>query len=213
MNIELKTVIPLPLAETINPKSDIWNKDLIFEAGQHYLIDAQSGKGKSTFVQCVYGMRWDYSGYIIIGGSDVRNVSKDKLAKWRQSELSIQFQDLRLFLDLSAYDNIQLNKALAANAYAEKIDYMAEKLSVTHLLGKTAGLLSYGERQRISLIRALVQPFKWILLDEPFSHLDKHNTQACFDLLLEVSESEKAGIILTSLGEDNFIQFKNHLYI
>ncbi len=213
MTITFQHVIPEPLKTSINPESDIWNVDQHFEPGKHYLIDAQSGKGKSTFVQCIYGIRRDYSGCILVDNKDICNFSTKQLALLRQSQLSILFQDLRLFLNLSARDNITLNSRLASNNYADRVDELAERLKVTHVLEKQAGLLSYGERQRIATIRALVQPYKWILLDEPFSHLDKENTLNSFELIREVSGEQGAGIILTTLGEDNFIHFENHLKI
>lgn len=213
MNIELTNVIPEPLKGSLNPHSNIWNTKLTFEKGKQYLVDAQSGKGKSTFVQCLYGIRRDYEGSIAIDNKLVKNATQQQLSTWRKSHLSILFQDLRLFLDLTALENIELNMALDKGEYGSKIDYMTNKLQVSHLLDKKSKLLSYGERQRIALIRALAQPFEWILLDEPFSHLDKDNTTACYELILEVCQSNGAGIILTTLGEDSFIDFKNHYFL
>ena len=61
--------------------------------------------------------------------------------------------------------------------------------------------LSYGQRQRIAVIRALCQPFDFLLLDEPFSHLDDVNQQLLIDLVTEEAAKNKAGIIFTSLHE------------
>ena len=214
MDIIIQDIIPHPLDGIYRPDSDVWNKEVTFKQGDYYLIDAKSGKGKSTFIQLLYGIRRDFKGKLFLNGTDAFHFTKNELALLRQQEISILFQDLRLFLDLTALENIQLNCKLAHSPWAERIPEMAKSLQVSTLLNKKVGLLSYGERQRIALLRALVQPFKWILLDEPFSHLDKENAQACLALLIEIAESQDAGIILTSLGDEtNYIPFLNHLYL
>lgn len=69
---------------------------------------------------------------------------------------------------------------------------------------KKAGILSYGQKQRIAIIRAICQPFQFIFLDEAFSHLDKENTATMWKLILDEAKSQSAGIILTSLGNEDF---------
>ena len=71
--------------------------------------------------------------------------------------------------------------------------------------------MSYGQRQRIAIIRALCQPFDFLLLDEPFSHLDADNIQKAIDLILEICNAENAGMMLVSLGEDYGISFDKRL--
>ena len=63
--------------------------------------------------------------------------------------------------------------------------------------------LSYGQRQRIAVIRAFCQPFDFILLDEPFSHLDDVNQSLLMDLIEIEAKKNNAGIILTTLQEIN----------
>ena len=60
-----------------------------------------------------------------------------------------------------------------------------------------------GQQQRVAIIRALAQPFEWILLDEPFSHLDEENTQKCLTLIHQRCDEQRAGFILTTLGDDH----------
>lgn len=211
MNIKLDHVIPEPIRATLNQNSAIWNTQCEFESGEFYLVDAQSGKGKSTFVQTVYGIRKDYSGKVYFDNTPITDLYTFALAKFRQEKISILFQDLRLFLGLTAQENIEIKASLAKSPWYDKIDEMAERLQISHILNKQAELLSYGERQRVATLRALCQPFKWILLDEPFSHLDKENTLASFNLIQEVAKDQGAGIIITTLGEDEFITFNHHL--
>lgn len=211
MNISIRTLIPTPLADTINPKSDIWDKNITFTKGNFYLIDAKSGKGKSTFIQSLYGIRRDYTGDILFNETPLRGYNKISLASLRQNKLSVVFQDLRLFPELTAIENITINLHLSKNNYAEGLDILFERLNISSLKNKKIKFLSYGEKQRVAIIRALTQQYDWLLLDEPYAHLDKENTLLAHDLILEVSKNLNAGIILTTLGEDSFINFENTL--
>jgi putative ABC transport system ATP-binding protein len=96
----------------------------------------------------------------------------------RQQKVSVIFQDLRLFPNLTARENIELNRVLQQPYYESTVvTEMALALNVQSILDQKAGICSYGEQQRIAIIRALVQPFQWLIMDEPFSHLDIENTQ------------------------------------
>lgn len=211
MNISITKLIPTPLVDTINPKSDIWNKEISFKKGEYYLIDAKSGKGKSTFIQTLYGIRRDYTGDINFDDFLLKNYDKATLASLRQDSLSVVFQDLRLFPELTALENISINLHLSKNKYAENIDLLFERLNIASLKNKQTKFLSYGEKQRIAIIRAVTQNFEWILLDEPYAHLDQENTLLAHELITEVANSLNAGIILTTLGQDDFIKFDNTL--
>ena len=206
MTIDFNQVIPEPIRTNYNPHSEIWNQQFTLKQGKEYIINAKSGKGKSTFTQIIYGTRKDYTGEVSLNSKLVKNLNNNQLANLRQHNLSIMFQDLRLFTELSAKDNLLVNAILEKNPPLHYIDEWANELGVSHLLEKKAGLLSYGERQRIALIRALIQPFNWILLDEPFSHLDIENTKIAYSLIKQRAKELNAGVILTTLGEDDFLE-------
>ncbi len=206
MTIKFNHVIPEPLASNYNPDSAIWNREFSLEVGKQYIINAKSGKGKSTFAQIIYGTRKDYTGEVFIDNKSIKSFSNDELATLRQTGISILFQDLRLFNDLSAKDNVLVNAVLDENPSLHLIDTWANKLGVAHLLDRKVSVLSYGERQRIAIIRALIQPFDWLLLDEPFSHLDLENTQIAYALIQERAKELNAGIVFTTLGEDHFLK-------
>lgn len=205
MTIEFNLVIPEPIQSNYNPASEIWNQKFSLQTGTEYNINAKSGKGKSTFTQIIYGIRKDFQGDVLVDNKSIKSISNADLAKMRQEQLSILFQDLRLFTELTAKDNILVNAALNDAPPLHLINDWANQLGVAHLLERPAGLLSYGERQRIALIRALIQPFQWILLDEPFSHLDLENTEIAYSLIKQRAKEQNAGIILTTLGEDHFL--------
>ena len=141
-------------------------------------------------------------------------LSGNALATIRQGEVSIIFQDLRLFAHLSARENIELNRVLQQPYYeASVIDSMANSLGIAHILHQKAGVCSYGEQQRIAIIRALMQPFHWLLMDEPFSHLDIENTAKAVALIERECKKRGAGFILTDLDNDNHFTYTKELVL
>ena len=214
MQIVLSEVIPTPLRDKMQQReSGIWDKELVFDPGQWVKIKAPSGTGKTTLVHILYKLRHDYSGKVQWSGKDLTTCPAAELAVMRQSSISVIFQDMRLFPNLTARENIELNRILpAAPQYAvEKIDEMAERLQVSHILDQRAGLCSYGEQQRIAIIRALIQPFQWLIMDEPFSHLDEDNTCKAAALIAEECTFRKAGFLLTDLDEDDSFAYTRYV--
>ncbi|MCC6723361.1 MAG: ATP-binding cassette domain-containing protein [Saprospiraceae bacterium] len=208
--IELKNIQPTPLKETpggISPASGIFGTECHFEKGKRYLVNAASGKGKSTFLHIIYGLRSDYEGQASINGKNVRSFSPNEWAECRQRQLSIVFQDLRLFPQLSGLENIQLKNGQTQMRTEAEIMQMAEQLGMTPYLQQSAATLSYGQRQRIAILRALCQPFEILLLDEPFSHLDEENTRNACHLISSVCGQQSAGMVMVSLGEEYFFSY------
>lgn len=210
MNIVFEQVTPAPLAGVSALASDVWQTQCVFEAGRRYQLTAPSGKGKSTAIHLIYGLRRDYTGRLTLGDKDALTLMPPEWATLRQKTFSIVFQDLRLFLDLTAWENLQVKAALypeaAPDVTLKPFREMAAELGVTHCLEKKCGVLSYGERQRIAILRALIQPFEWLLLDEPFSHLDAKNIETASRLITQACDNRSAGFILTSLSSDFALQ-------
>ena len=86
-----------------------------------------------------------------------------------------------------------------------------KRLGIADKKLQKAQTLSYGEQQRVAIIRALVQPFKWLLMDEPFSHLDHENTQKAATLIAEVVAANKAGMLLADLDENHHFAYTRSL--
>ena len=76
-----------------------------------------------------------------------------------------------------------------------------------------AGTCSYGEQQRIAIIRALQQPFNFIILDEPFSHLDEENSKKALALIEQEADKRGAGIILADLQHNPFFNADSTLLL
>jgi putative ABC transport system ATP-binding protein len=215
MHIKLENIIPIPLKENLQHRSsDIWKTNQVFNAGEWVKIKAPSGTGKTTFIHFLYQLRFDFEGNIFWDDINIRQINTDNVAIVRQKQLSIIFQDLKLFGNLTARENIEINRVLQQPYCAsEKIDAMAARLGITAILNQKAALCSYGEQQRIAIIRALVQPFEFLLMDEPFSHLDINNKKIAAELIAAECAERKAAFILTDLDDDNFFDYDRNLIL
>jgi putative ABC transport system ATP-binding protein len=207
MHIEFENVVPSPLQGVVNPRSEIWQTSVDFKPQRSYQVYSPSGKGKSSFLHIIYGLRTDFSGCVKLDGKDIKSISSDEWATIRQNRLSIVFQDLRLFLELTAWENLLVKASLYPHYPEKQLQEYADFLGVAHVLQKPAYTLSYGERQRIAIIRSLIQPFEILLLDEPFSHLDEGNIQKASELISQKVQSQNASILMTSLGYEYHLQF------
>lgn len=215
MQISLQQVVPIPIKDKIVQRnSDVWNTSVTFSAAEKIKIKAPSGTGKTTLTHYLYKIRNDYEGYIQWNGENVHKLSQQKIADIRQYNLSIIFQDLRLFPQLTAFDNIELKRIMQKPYYTQdKIYTMAERLGVHTILQQKAGICSYGEQQRIAIIRALIQPFSLLLMDEPFSHLDHANATIAAQLIEEECNNRNAGFVLTDLDDDTFFNYTQKLML
>ncbi|MBN2736196.1 MAG: ATP-binding cassette domain-containing protein [Spirochaetales bacterium] len=199
--------IRVPVIEQVNPFSDLWQKDLVLEKGKLYQIAAPSGQGKTTFLSILFGLRSDFRGDILFDKENTRGFSLNKWIVCRRNSLSLMFQDLSLFPKLTALENIQLKQQQSGSIASKLIMDFAKELSVNSILEKPVEHLSLGEAQRIAIIRCLAQPADFLLLDEPFSHLDSDLKTTAMALILEAAEKRKMALLLTShdkesLGKD-----------
>ena len=188
--------------------SDIYlQPEVIFEQGQYYLIRAQSGQGKTSLLNFIYGASFSYDGKITY--NEVFN--KKKVLRYRIDKLSYVYQDLRLFPTLTAFENIILKNKLTHYKTEDQINSLIERVGLSHKRDTLVQTLSLGQRQRIALLRALCQPFELLLLDEPFSHLDDSNTTILREIIGEELQARNASLLLTSLEDNNFFHYNKKL--
>ena len=183
--------------------SDVWHQDLVLQKGERYLIEAASGTGKSSLCSYIYGYRRDYQGIINFDERNIRSLSIHEWVELRKHSLSMLFQELRIFPELTALENVQLKNRLTN--YKKKKEILAfiyfETLGITDKVNEKAGKLSFGQQQRVAFIRALCQPFDFIFLDEPISHLDDDNGTLMGRILTKEAEQQGAGVVVTSIGK------------
>lgn len=207
MYLHLQNVLPLYFEESRKQNSEIWGKDLRFEKGEMIKIVAPSGSGKTSFTHFVYGTRSDYSGMISYEDKNIKQFSFENFAGWRKDNISIVFQDLRLFPEQTVLENIEIKRQLNPFHPHEKIRELADRLGIGKKLSSQAKTCSYGEQQRVAIVRALMQPFDFLILDEPFSHLDNVNRLTAMELMTEEANKRGASIILADLERVDFFAY------
>lgn len=208
MKIKLQHLKPTYMSGDEIPSSDIYlQPEVIFEQGQRYLIRAQSGQGKTSLLNFIYGASFSYDGKITY--NEVFN--KKEVLRYRIDKLSYVYQDLRLFPTLTAFENIILKNKLTHYKTEDQINSLIERVGLSHKRDTLVQTLSLGQRQRIALLRALCQPFELLLLDEPFSHLDDSNTTILREIIEEELQARNASLLLTSLEDNNFFQYNKKL--
>lgn len=213
MRIELRNVTPEYIEKEKWQASEIWEKAIAIEKGEHLHIVAPSGTGKTSLIHFIYGLRKDYGGAVFYDDTDIKKLSVESFSAFRQNKISIIFQDLRLFENQTVTQNIEIKRILAPYHKPEAIEEMAERLGIHKKLNQEVKKCSYGEQQRIAIIRALMQPFDFLLLDEPYSHLDEENRKKAMKLIYEECEKRNAAMVFADLKPLDFLKEEKIIYL
>ncbi|MDO4737102.1 MAG: ATP-binding cassette domain-containing protein [Bacteroidales bacterium] len=199
--IQLIHTLPNVFQSRTDIVSDIWKQDVTFEKGKRYLVEANSGTGKSSLCSYIYGYRHDYQGQILFDGEDIRRYAVAKWTDIRKNHFALLWQELRMFPELTALENVQIKNCLTRFQKKKQILEWFDMLGITEKLNAKVECLSYGQQQRVALVRALCQPFDFLLLDEPISHLDDSNSEIMERVVMAEVKRQGAGVIATSIGK------------
>ena len=211
--ITLQNALPQVFSGKDHIDSDVWHKDVEFEKGHFYLIEAGSGTGKSSLCSYIYGYRNDYQGIIGFDGNNIRNLSVKDWVELRKRSLSMLFQDLRLFTELTAMENVLLKNSLTGFKKKKDIKDLFYELGIGDKMDVEVGKMSFGQQQRVALIRALCQPFDFLFLDEPVSHLHEINANNMARILTEEAMKQGAGVVVTSIGKHLELDYTNKMLL
>jgi putative ABC transport system ATP-binding protein len=213
MQLTIKNLLPEYFEEDRKNQSEIWGKEIQIDKGEFIKIVAPSGSGKTSLTHFIYGLRQQYKGSILFDDREVKQFTTEQMAVHRQCKISVVLQDMRLFDDLTVFENINIKRQLQPRHNEEKIKEMAERLGIGNKLSSKCGTCSYGEQQRVAIIRSLMQPFDFLLLDEPFSHLDNENAQKAMTLMLEEAKLQQAAIIFADLERIDYFPYSRLFHL
>lgn len=199
--ISLQTTLPDIFKNETTLESEIWLRDVSFERGKFYLTEANSGTGKSSLCSYIYGYRHDYSGEILFDQSNIRSFGQSAWDGIRCRQLSLLFQELNLFPELTAFENVKLKNNLTGYKSDAQINDMFEVLGIPEKKDVEIAKMSWGQQQRVAIVRCLCQPFSFLILDEPISHLDDTNATIAAGLIESEASRQGAGVIVTSIGK------------
>ncbi|MCI9607583.1 MAG: ATP-binding cassette domain-containing protein [Muribaculaceae bacterium] len=213
--ITLHQLLPAVFAgmedESSVAQSQVWLRNIEFARGCRTLISADSGTGKSSLVSFIYGRRNDYMGHIQFDGNDIKQLGVNNWCSLRAITLSLLPQELSLFPELTALENVEIKNRLTHHRSTKWIADAFESLGIADRANVAAGRMSVGQQQRVAIIRALCQPFDFLLLDEPVSHLDNTNNTIAAALIEREATACGAGVIVTSVGNHLKMDYKQTL--
>jgi putative ABC transport system ATP-binding protein len=211
--LKLDGLLPIPLRERIEVRrSEIWQQRLAWNATERVFVQAPSGTGKTTLIHILYGLRKDFEGAVTWGSTVFfENVDAEQVSSMRKQQVSVIFQDMRLFPALTARENLEIKRVLSNTVTTEEVHDMMDTLGIADRADRPASTLSYGEQQRVAIIRALLQPFSWLLMDEPFSHLDAANTARAAKLIDRVVAKNGASFLLADLDDNDHFSYTQKL--
>lgn len=203
--IKLDKVIPDFFGSTFSKDepTDVWGKELTFTRGVTYLIEAASGRGKSSLCSFIYGLRSNYAGsieFIDNEGKALSTTQKD-LCGMRRTMLAMMFQEHRIFPELTAVENVLMKNQLTDYFTEKEIRERLTMLGLEQRLDTPCGKLSLGQQQRVAFVRLLAQPADFVILDEPVSHLDAGNARIMGTMLRQRQLADGMGVIVTSIGQ------------
>lgn len=206
MLIELNNLKPKYMSESEISGSDVYLQPTVrFERGRRYMVCARSGHGKTSLLNFIYGSSTDYDGTV-----DLHTEGLD-IMELRRRHLSCLFQDLRLFPQLTALENIQIKNTLTGYKSEAEIEAMLSRVLPAGKAGQPIATLSLGQRQRVAAVRALCQPFEFLLMDEPFSHIDHESAREVAAMVDDEVQAQGAGLIVTALDPIDLFRFDNTL--
>ncbi len=175
------------------------NVNLQVDAGEFVLLTGPTGSGKSTLLRILFGAEAPTSGRGVVNGRNLNRLDGVSLAKLRR-ELGLVFQDSRLIERLSVLENVSLAAEVAGMSHVRAVERAGELLAMIGLsdaADESPRVLSAGERQRVSIARALINRPALLLADEPTGNLDPDASLEIIDLLKEVHRDGTTVLIAT----------------
>lgn len=181
--------------------SQIWEEpSFIFKRGCRLCIQAESGSGKSSLLSFISGSRTDYKGKIFFDHSDIKTLDIEQWCDVRTKSIALLPQEMGLFPELTVAQNIDLKNNKTNHKTQTEIKQLLKRLEIDGKYDEIVGKLSIGQMQRVAIVRAVCQPFDFIFLDEPVSHLDARNNKLVAEIVAEEAGRQGAGVIATSVG-------------
>ena len=177
----------------------IFNLSFHIPKGELVFLMGPTGAGKSTVLKTIYRDISISDGNLYINGEDVGNIRRRHIPRFRR-KIGMVFQDYRLVPDRTVFENIALPlqiEGVPKKEIKDKVNDIGEKVGLKKRINNYPGQLSGGEKQRVSIARALVKNPLVILADEPTGNLDPNVSDEILDLL-EIATDSGAAVLMST---------------
>jgi len=175
--------------------------DLEAREGEYVVVRGRSGVGKTTLLRIAGLLETPDRGEVRVLGTDAGRLGEAERARLRLRHLGLDLQPVVLIPTLTVLENLELPMALAGVPRGERRRRALELLEyfgLQHLAGRRPGSLSMGERRRVSIVRALANRPRVLLVDEPTANLDEENAELVLGLLGRINREEKVCILMAT---------------
>ena len=184
---------------TYTENAGIFNLSFHIPKGELVFLMGPTGAGKSTVLKTIYRDIPISDGNLYINGEDVGNIRRRHIPRFRR-KIGMVFQDYRLVPDRTVFENIALPlqiEGVPKKEIKDKVNDIGEKVGLKKRINNYPGQLSGGEKQRVSIARALVKNPLVILADEPTGNLDPNVSDEILDLL-EIATDSGAAVLMST---------------
>jgi putative ABC transport system ATP-binding protein len=174
-------------------------------SGEFAALLGSSGSGKSSLLNLIAGLDRPTSGSVNVAGSDLAQLSREELAKYRRHTVGIVFQSFNLIPTMSVIENVELPLRFAEvepDQRRTQSNEALERVGLGARLRHRPTELSGGEQQRVAIARALVNRPKVLLADEPTGNLDSKTGKEVLDLLQGLNRSIGLTVIMVTHERD-----------
>ncbi len=175
--------------------------DVDANAGEIALVMGPSGSGKTTLLTMIGGLLHPTEGHIVVDGIDVARLGKRDLARFRRHTVGFVFQTFNLLETLTAQENVEvaLNVAgVTGDPAHERATELLVAAGLADRLDFRTRDLSGGEKQRVSIARALANRPRLLLADEPTANLDSRHGREVMELLRGLAAGHGCGVVAVS---------------
>ena len=167
------------------------------ENGEFVAIVGPSGAGKTTLLQLIGAMDAPTSGQLWVAGQEITNLGDAGLTRLRRDRIGFVFQHFGLLPTLSVAENIALPSLLSRRRMGPRVDFLLDKVGLTHRRRHRPGQLSGGEMQRVAIARALINSPSLLLADEPTGNLDTATSRTILTLLQDLHREGLTVVVIT----------------
>ena len=177
----------------------VFNLSFHIPIGELVFLMGPTGAGKSTVLRAIYRDISITDGTLLINGEDVGKIRRRHVPRFRR-KIGMVFQDYKLIPDRTVFENIALPlhiEGVSKKHIKDKVYDIGEKVGLKKRINNYPSQLSGGEKQRVSIARALVKEPLVILADEPTGNLDPNVSDEILDLLEIATESGAAVLMST----------------
>jgi len=182
---------------------------LTLQRGEAAAIMGPSGAGKSTLLYIAGGLEPPTSGRVALDGTDPYRIGEKELAEFRNQKVGFLFQDHCLLPQCTVLENVLVPTLVVKDRaqYPERARELLAQVGLGERLDHRPSELSGGEKQRVSLARALIRKPLLLLCDEPTGNLDEASASVVADLLLDLHQRQETILIVVTHSRDLAARF------